>query len=155
MTATNHALTGAVVAMAIHQPLLAIPLACLSHFVLDAIPHFGIHEDDHAKRNSHWLFRTVISIDTVLAASMLVTIPLLAHGNVSWWIILLGMLAGIAPDAVWIYRFVRYMRNKIIHPYGRIAQFHQNIQWSEKPWGLVVEIVWMIVALIAISSLAS
>lgn len=155
MTATNHALTGAVVAMAIRQPLLAIPIAFLSHFVLDAIPHFGIHEDDHSKRNNHWLFRTVISVDTVVAATMLITIPLLANENSSWWIILLGMLAGIAPDTVWIYRFVRLMRNKVIRPYGRIAQFHQNIQWSEKPWGLIVEIAWMIGCLIVIGQLAS
>lgn len=154
MTATNHALTGAVIALAVKQPVLAVPLAFASHFVLDAIPHFGIHEDDHVKRNSHWLFRTVISIDTALAITMILTIPLLANEIVSWWIILLGMLAGIAPDTIWIYRFIRLMRNKLVRPYGRVARFHQNIQWSEKPWGLGVEVAWMVAALVVISVLS-
>lgn len=154
MTATNHALTGAVIALAVKQPVLAVPLAFVSHFILDAIPHFGIHEDDHAKRNSHWLFRTVISIDTVLAITMLITIPLLASDIISWWVILLGMLAGIAPDSIWIYRFIRSMRNKLVRPYGRVAKFHQNIQWSEKPWGLSVEVVWMVASLVVISVLS-
>ena len=143
MTATNHALTGAVIALAVKQPVLAVPLAFASHFVLDAIPHFGIHEDDHVKRNSHWLFRTVISIDTVLA-----------NETTGWWVVLLGMLAGIAPDTIWIYRFIRLMRNKLVRPYGRVARFHQNIQWSEKPWGLGVEIAWMVAALVVISVLS-
>lgn len=154
MTATNHALTGAVIALAVKQPVLAVPLAFVSHFVLDAIPHFGIHEDDHGKRNSHWLFRTVISIDTVLAVTMLITIPLLASETISWWVILLGMLAGIAPDSIWIYRFIRNMRNKLVRPYGRVAKFHQDIQWSEKPWGLSVEVAWVIASLVTISVLS-
>lgn len=154
MTATNHALTGAVIALAVKQPVLAVPLAFASHFVLDAIPHFGIHEDDHVKRNSHWLFRTVISIDTVLAVAMIITIPLLANETVGWWIILLGMLAGIAPDTIWIYRFIRLMRNKLVRPYGRVAKFHQNIQWSEQPWGLNIEVVWVIASLVTISALS-
>jgi hypothetical protein len=154
MTATNHALTGAVIALAVKQPVLAVPLAFVSHFILDAIPHFGIHEDDHIKRNSHWLFRTVISIDTVLAIAMMITIPLLASETISWWIILLGMLAGIAPDSIWIYRFIRSMRKKLVQPYGRVAKFHQDIQWSEKPWGLSIEVAWVIVSLVTISVLS-
>ena len=142
------------IALAVKQPVLAVPLAFASHFVLDAIPHFGIHEDDHVKRNSHWLFRTVISIDTVLAVAMIITIPLLANETVGWWIILLGMLAGIAPDTIWIYRFIRLMRNKLVRPYGRVAKFHQNIQWSEQPWGLNIEVVWVIASLVTISALS-
>ena len=42
MTATNHALTGATIATLVRQPYLAIPLAFLSHFFCDALPHFDI-----------------------------------------------------------------------------------------------------------------
>ncbi len=41
MTGFNHAVTGALIAGAVGNPFLAIPLAFASHFVLDAIPHFG------------------------------------------------------------------------------------------------------------------
>ena len=155
MTATNHALTGAVVALAIKEPLLVLPLAILSHFILDALPHFGIHEEDHEKRNSHWLFRTVVSIDTVVVISMLVAVPLLANAGMNGWIILLGMLGGLSPDFVWIYRHIRLMLKKPILPYGKISSFHQRIQWFERPWGLPVEFGWMIGALLVINGLAA
>lgn len=155
MTATNHALTGAIVAMAVKQPVIALPLAFLSHYILDAIPHFGIHEDDVAKRNVHWLFRTVVSVDTVLVVTLLIAIPLLGDIHVSAWLILCGMLAGIAPDSVWIYRHVHFMYRKIERPFGKISHLHQRIQWFEKPWGLPVEIVWVVLSLVAINSLAS
>lgn len=155
MTATNHALTGAIVALAIKQPAIALPLAFLSHYILDAIPHFGIHEDDVVKRNAHWLFRTVVSVDTVLAVVLIIAVPLLADAHVSGWLILCGMLAGIAPDSVWIYHHVHFMYKKIEKPFGKISQIHQRIQWFEKPWGLPVEVVWVVAALFVINGLAA
>jgi len=52
---------------------------------------------------------------------------------------------------VWIYRFLQEFRTKITKPHGRFARFHQRIQWSEKPWGLGVEVAW-IVMMIALMS---
>ena len=42
MTGFNHGMTGAVIALTVKKPELAIPLSFLSHFAQDAIPHFGI-----------------------------------------------------------------------------------------------------------------
>ncbi|MFZ1324307.1 MAG: hypothetical protein WAQ57_04090 [Candidatus Saccharimonadales bacterium] len=41
MHTVNHAAAGAGIALAVRQPLLALPLALASHFVLDALPHYG------------------------------------------------------------------------------------------------------------------
>lgn len=144
MIATNHALTGAAIVLAVKQPALALPLAFLSHFLLDAIPHFGIHEDEPVKRNGHWLFKSVVSVDVICAVAALIAVPLLFDGAVSAWLILLGMLAGIAPDSVWIYRYIYEIRTKIVRPHGWFAAFHQRIQWSEKPWGISVELAWAV-----------
>ena len=40
MTATAHALIGASIAAKVANPYLAIPLAILSHFLLDLVPHW-------------------------------------------------------------------------------------------------------------------
>ena len=141
--------------MAVKQPAIALPLAFLSHYVLDAIPHFGIHEDDVVKRNAHWLFRTVVSVDTVLAATLIIAVPLLADVHVNGWLILCDMLAGIAPDSVWIYRHLHFMYKKIERPFGKISQIHQRIQWFEKPWGLPVEVAWVVVSLVVINGLTA
>jgi hypothetical protein len=39
MLSTPHLLTGAAIVLTVPQPELSLPLAFLSHFVLDAIPH--------------------------------------------------------------------------------------------------------------------
>ena len=41
MTATNHALTGAIIGLVIGEPVLAIALAFASHFICDALPPVG------------------------------------------------------------------------------------------------------------------
>lgn len=145
MTATNHAITGAAIALAVRQPLLVVPLAFMSHFVLDALPHFGIYEDDVVKRNASILFRTVVSVDTLTVVILMATLPFVIHHGVAWWVILLGMFSAICPDFVWIYRFFNEIKTKQWKPGNRFVQFHQKIQWQEKPWGLSVEFVWVAV----------
>ena len=143
MTATNHAMTGAVIALAVRQPALAIPLAFASHFVLDSLPHFGIYEDDVLKRNRHWLFRTVTSIDIPLMLVLLFVAPHLAAKKLAWGVVLAGMLAAIAPDSVWVYRFFNEIKTQQWRPGSRYSRFHQAIQWFEQPIGLIVEVIWL------------
>lgn len=143
MTSTNHVMTGAVIASAVRQPALAIPLAFASHFVLDAIPHFGIYENDVIRRNAHWLFRTVISIDIPLMLVLLVVVPHLASAKLAWGTVLASMLAAVLPDSIWVYRFAKEVKTKKWEPGGWYPRFHQAIQWFERPAGLVVELVWL------------
>lgn len=143
MTSSNHVMTGAVIAVAVKRPELAIPLAFLSHFVLDAIPHFGMYENDVIRRNKHWLFRTVLSVDLPLMIALLVVIPQLAAAVVAPWIVFSTMAAAILPDSVWVYRFIKEVKTQQWEPGGRFVRFHQAIQWFEQPVGLVVELPWL------------
>jgi hypothetical protein len=143
MTATNHAMTGAVIALIVRQPALAIPLAFASHFLLDAIPHFGIYENDVIRRNKHWLFRTVVSVDIPLFIVLLIVIPQLAASKLAWWIVFSSMVAAVLPDVIWVYRFINEVRTKQWKPGGWYPRFHQKIQWFERPTGLIVEIGWL------------
>jgi len=152
MTATNHALTGAVIAVTIKRPELAIPLAFVSHFVLDALPHFGVHEDDVLRRNKSKLFRSVIGIDIVVLVALLILMPLSMHG-VPWWVLELAMLAAVAPDLIWVFRFIRETRTKQWRPGSWFARFHQAIQRIEKPWGLAIEGIWALLATVILVQL--
>src|SRR5882757_8996027 len=105
MTATNHMLTGAVIAAAVRQPALVVPLSFLSHFVLDMIPHFGGAAEDPKLRNNHPLFRKVLTADIVVLLAALFAVPFIFDGHVQWWVLLLGMLAAYAPDVVWLIQF--------------------------------------------------
>jgi len=68
MLVTNHVLSGAVIGAATRKPWLAFPLGFASHFVLDAVPHWG-------KFASHEHFMRVAVADglTGLAAMGLAT----------------------------------------------------------------------------------
>ena len=105
-------MTGAIIALWVKQPVLAVVLAFTSHFVLDIIPHFGLNEKDVFRRNAHWLFRTVLGIDTLLTILLLIIIPQLASQKVAWGIILASMIAAILPDAMWVPRFVQEIKSK-------------------------------------------
>lgn len=143
MTATNHAITGALIASVIDKPLIALPLAFLSHFVLDALPHFGVEVGDVFKRNVTWQFRTVLISDITLTLIMFFTLLALLPQHR----LLTGscMFLATSPDLVWGYRFFRELKTgKYRPPKDLFSKFHLNIQWSETPRGALVEFIWFI-----------
>ena len=67
MTASNHAATGALVAVAVSQPYIAVPLALAAHFAMDGIPHFGLGRGlGILERNRSKVFVQVLLADVLL-----------------------------------------------------------------------------------------
>jgi hypothetical protein len=147
-------LTGAVIAAAVQQPLLVVPLAFISHFVLDMFPHFGVEESDTAARNNHPLFRAVLMADLMTLALALIFVPIVFSNHVSWWILLIGMFAAWIPDIVWIIHFWHDRRGHERKKPTGLTRFHQKIQWFERPPGLITEIIWLGGALTALALIA-
>lgn len=134
MTATNHTLTGALVGLTIHQPLLAIPLAFLLHFVLDALPHYGLA--DHVSHK----FKVTLGIDMLFALCVLL---LLFVVRPDFW--LLAIVCGVAcasPDLMWFPHWLRELMDKKRHPFNFIERFHAKIQKYETSKNYPYEIVW-------------
>ncbi len=94
MTATNHFLIGVSISLVVKQPLLALPLAFISHLVADALPHFGGKLPLSTLRNV-WIFDAVI-LSTVLLATW---------KYFGFFSVLTGFVA-TSPDLVWVYKFV-------------------------------------------------
>jgi hypothetical protein len=136
MSGTNHAITGATIASVIGQPVLAIPIAFASHFLLDSLPHFG--EDIHPLSN---FTKKVWMIDFVLLSSFLLLLIITSN-----WLLLAGAVAAISPDFAWIYRFVfKEKRGKLKPPkMNKFNNFHSSIQKYETKYGIIVEIFWLI-----------
>jgi len=149
MTATNHALTGAVVALAIKQPILAIPLALASHFVIDMIPHF----DAGLGRSA--IAKIVVAIDCLLAGSLTVLLSIFFHTDISGWLLFACMAIAMSPDLVWGWRYykLRDFKKIISEPMSLFSRYHQKIQWSETPKGILVEIPWLITMAVLINTL--
>lgn len=143
MTATNHMLTGAVLAVSVQRLWLMAPMAIISHFVLDVLPHFGVHKDDTAKRNKHPLFQYIVFVDVALAISLLVLLPSILSGAVSTGVLLFGMLLAYSPDLIWVHRFMHEIRKKTVqYKPSWLTKFHHEIQWGERTWGVAVELVF-------------
>lgn len=144
MTATNHAITGVLVVVWVPQPAVAVITAFGAHFVMDALPHFGINYGDELSRSSSKVFRRVLLGDLLLAGLILLALPWLLAGVVSWWLVLAGALACMSPDLVWGWHFYHEIRKRIVRPKSWFSRFHQRIQWSETPPGLIIEAAWLV-----------
>lgn len=135
-------LTGAVVAVGLQHPLLIAPVAVASHFLLDALPHFGVHKNDIAKRNKHPLFHYMLIVDVALAVTLLALLPGILSGVISGWVLIFGMILAFIPDAVWVYQHIYEAKLKKEYTMKRLTKFHDKIQWGERTWGVFVEILF-------------
>jgi len=140
VTGINHSLTGAATALAVNNPELVIPLAFLSHFAVDVIPHF------HATTAPPKVAKAVVYADFIVTIGLVVWLSVFLKTNVAGWIIFSGAIAALSPDFVWVWRYFKHrdVRKVASEPMSKFSKFHQQIQWSESHWGAIVEACWAI-----------
>ncbi len=150
MTAPNHALTGAIIGAVIPNPWLALPLAFLSHFVLDALPHYDVPGDTDESRINSRLFLQVQIIGGFVVCAALVAAVWVVH-PADWFVVCLAAFLGASPDLLSVPRFLDVKRNRV-DPKDTwwFWRFHGRIQWKTGPWLWIVELVWAIVSLIVL-----
>lgn len=148
MTGLNHTATGAVIALVVRQPALALPLALASHFVLDALPHFGV---DHADKAQQTLLRKVVTYDAFATILLLLTVYLATRSL----FVVVCMLITLVPDSIWFikYGYDRQRGRAFSLPNDVFSRFHKRIQWGERPWAWRLELVWAVLALGVLSTL--
>lgn len=139
MTATNHALTGTAIGLFVASPAIALPAAFLSHFVLDALPHFGAKDKQKALRSSG--FKKYLAIEAAICFMIVVILAVLRP--VHWQIAAFCAFLAASPDLYWIGKYRAALRGE---QYSKnwFSTFASKIQWFEKPIGAAVEIVWFI-----------
>lgn len=134
MLATNHGLTGIVLGAYLPLPI-AIPAAFASHFVMDALPHYGIEQGD---RNNSKVYKMIVYCDTFVALAFAAAlIPL--H---KWHMELTGWVA-YSPDALWVAYYFKNGKNLQFTPSNAFLRFHQRIQKFERPRGVVVDLTYL------------
>lgn len=142
MTATNHALTGALIGLVTGNAWIAVPAALASHFVCDAIPHFDVPGATREKRIGSKLFlRVQIIFGAVMCGLLVGTLASFHPGH--WLLASVCAFVATSPDLLSIPRFVSVRRGDKdpVHRWW-LWQFHHRIQWFERPIGAVVEIAW-------------
>jgi hypothetical protein len=132
MIATNHALSGSLIGALLPLPI-AVPVAFASHFVLDAMPHYGIV---HRQRNNSATYKLIVFSDTFIALSIAASAALLHKWRMEafgWW--------AYSPDAFWVIYYFTHHRNLNLKPRSRFMRFHMRIQRYERPWGIAVDLM--------------
>ncbi|HSX47333.1 MAG TPA: hypothetical protein VLF63_01020 [Patescibacteria group bacterium] len=144
MTATNHALTGTAIGLLVSEPLLAIPIAFISHYVCDAIPHFGISGKDFVTSSK---FKKLLIAEAAICFLIVLSLFILKPQH--WLVAIFCAFLAASPDLLSINRFRRINNNLKWQP-NIYSRFSQAIQWFEKPIGSIVELTWLISAIIII-----
>lgn len=147
MTATNHALTGAIIGLAVGQPLIALPAAFVSHFVCDALPHYGSAHPDKAIRSDR--FRNYLITEASLC--FLLVLILAVTRPVHWQLASLCAFLAASPDFFWINKYVTVRAGRPWHP-NAFSRFAVGIQWFQRPVGAVVEAAWFVSAVAVLAA---
>lgn len=143
MTGFNHGMTGAVIALAVRQPLLAVPLAFVSHYVTDMLPHFGFEQKEVLKKRFDFFVLGDFVFSLILMFVLAILFP--AQAILIW----LCMIAAAIPDMVWWF----YRGSVASWPRGlgdfsawhfkintesHVRHFYYDILWFAAMWALVI-----------------
>jgi hypothetical protein len=135
MLETPHVALGLAIAVAIPNPVISIPLALGSHFLLDMVPHWNPHINTEMKKYGRLTNPTLLIIGIDLACSLLLTIYV---GGTNITVYLAAFMA-ILPDIAEGPYFLFGWRNKYL---DIILRFQRSIQASANMfWGLLTQII--------------
>lgn len=154
MTIPNHVIAGACIVLYVNERVIALVVALLSHFAMDALPHFGYKGnmgfgEALKHRLSYWVGYISAIITVVLIGFLLLN---------QLWLALSGAVLATMPDLAGIYNYLCY--EKYSKKAGRFItsfhiNFHRAIQKYERPWGIYIEIITFIVLFIILLNLLS
>jgi len=130
MLATNHGIAGTIIGSVLPIPI-AIPVAFLSHFVMDMLPHYGAQQK---KRNTR-LNKSIVYTDTIIALSIAILSAVYGKWDRFW----IGWVA-YSPDGYWVYMYFKNKRSLNMKPTNHFTKFHKKIQF-ERSWGIIVELI--------------
>jgi len=147
MTATAHALIGASIAVKVVNPILGIPLAIISHFVADLIPHWDAGTNHRQK--SLMRLRVEAALDVLLGFAL---VYLIFRNLVDPRYLFVMVIAAQLPD--WL-EAPSFMFNINVPPFSWLDWLGHKIQSRlALPWGLVTQIVVVGLLIIATVSFA-
>jgi hypothetical protein len=128
MLETPHVMIGALIATKIPNPLIAIPLAFASHFVLEMVPHWNPHLNSETEKFGQPTRRStfVTTVDSTIALVAGSFIAYKALPDVSVAITILACcFASVLPDVMEGPYFFLHMKNSFIKKW---IKFQKSLQ---------------------------
>ena len=136
MTATGHAVIGAVIAAKITNPLLAIPIALISHYAADIFPHWDAGTNSNKKTKQQLTKEAIIDVLVGFALAYGILFWLFPQTNLfyAFFIIIIAQL----PD--WLtmpYYFFNIKSKFFVWNYKLQKRFNSKL---DKPWGIINQV---------------
>ena len=141
MLETPHVFIGAAIASKIPNPLIAIPLAFASHFIMEMIPHWNPHLNSETEKFGQPTRRSTVitAIDSTLALTSGSFIAYQALPNVGQAILILACsFAAVLPDVMEGPYFFLKMRTNLIKKWISFQKSLQNDTTAF--WGLLTQL---------------
>ncbi len=145
MTATSHALIGTVIAAKIGNPALGIPLAIISHFIADAIPHWDTATNGNGKfkLERNVFYNTIADISLGFILSYLLIFFLFPQTNLLYAFILIIMAQ--LPDYLTAPYYFFAIKNPLFKSMYRFQKiFDRKL---DKPWGIITQIIFLLLVI--------
>lgn len=141
MLETPHAALGMAIAVTIPNPLISIPLAFASHFVLDMVPHWNPHINTEMKKFGKLTKPTLYIIGLDLVCAVLLTIFVARNNPYVYIASFMSVLPDIAEGPYFLFGW----RNKYL---DIVLRFQRSIQANANIfWGLLTQIIVLILSI--------
>ena len=145
-----HTLVGAAIATAIPDPRISLPLALLSHFVTDYIPHWNPHLNTELKTQGKISIRSkvIVMADAGLAL-MVGTYIAATSGN--FIVVILACFLAVAPDVAEIPYYFLGLKN--VSWIRKLIDYQRAHQWQVSPFvGILSQLAIILTSLVIIFS---
>lgn len=142
MTATGHAIIGTVIAAKVGNPALAIPLAIISHFIADAIPHWDVATHRKQKTKGNLIIEAFSDVILGLVLSFLILTLFFPTTNLTYAFTMILVSQG--PD--WLTAPYYFFGIKSFKWAYKLQKFFDKD--LDKPWGIITQIALLILIII-------
>lgn len=135
MTATSHAVLGAIIAAKIANPIFAIPIALSTHILADAFPHWDTATNVSKKGKKRALIEAFFDVLLGFGLSFLLLSVLFPYTNLMYAFIIIFASQSLdwitapyyffrinLPPSVWSYKLQKLIENRQKEPWGIINQ---------------------------------
>lgn len=144
MMALNHAVTGAIIGLSVENPAVALPLAFMSHFALDAIPHYDPPKpqgDVALLRSNRFVYEQLV-LNGALCIALVMCLAVVRPRH--WLVAAICAFLATSPDLMWLPKFLVARRTGRLEVSNNpMLRFHSRIQWLTGPRLIWLELVWL------------
>ncbi len=144
MTATGHAIIGAVLAAKFSNPAIGIPLAIVSHLAADAFPHWDLGTNEHKKGRTRVRNEAVFDVLFSFIISYAIIFLLFPQTNTGYVFVMI-IAAQLFDWTTAPYYFFKMQFPPFTWSYELGKCFDNRL---DKPWGIINQVAILVLLIV-------